>query len=41
MEQPKGSPQKKFCGVSKEPVEMCQDATVEAGSPNLFALAKS
>jgi len=24
-----------------EPVEVCQKATVEAGSPNLFALAKS
>ncbi len=41
MEQPKGSPQNLFCGVSKEPVEVCQKATVEAGSPDLFALAKS
>ena len=33
-EQPKGSPQNLFCGVSKEPVEVCQKATVEAGSPD-------
>jgi len=41
MEQPKGSSQNLFCGVSNEPVEVCQEATDEAGSPNLFALAKS
>ena len=34
MEQPKGSPQNLFCGVSKEPAEVCQKATVEAGSPD-------
>jgi len=28
-------------GQPVEPVEVCQKATVEAGSPNLFALAKS
>jgi len=28
-------------GLPVEPVEVCQEATVEAGSSNLFAIAKS
>ncbi len=28
-------------GLPVEPVEVCQEAAVEAGSPNLFAIAKS